>query len=821
MRVINHIYQIYTKKSVRIHTFVGKMQKIVLESVGFARSIIPTNVRILRICGHSSLHPLYKCVNPNGLVNIKHLCFLIFNSFIFNLNAQTLQRLNIDFTTSNGILKMPLAGGLNAPQFSPVDLNGDGKQDIFIFDRSGNVRLTFLNNGRGYDYAPQYINNFPELNDWALLRDFNGDGIADIFTYNDGVVSGIRVFKGKMVNGQIGFDRMNFASNGNILSYPINATKTNLYVNSVDIPSIDDIDGDGDLDILAFEVGGGHVYWYKNFSKERNFQRDSLIFELNDRCWGHFYDNGFQAAVKLGSKDTCASSLKGGDGVEVVARHPGATLTSYDRDNDGDKDLLIGSISYENMSDLTNSGTPTQAWISAQDNRFPSNTEGVNLPSFPAAYFLDADNDGKKDVLVSPSSNNFVENLAVSWLYKNTGTNQNPSFILQQKDFLVRDMLDLGAGANPAFIDYDADGLTDLVVGNYSYFKPFNGRDARLFLFKNIGTATQPKFQLIDDNWLNFKALSNIDFVNFSPTFGDMDSDGDLDMLVGEDTGTLFYVENKGGAARPLSMGTPQAIWKNIQAGTSCKPQIVDLNRDGLPDIVTGTRTGILRYFQNIGTRTQPDFSTTATNNFLGKVNVIDLGFATGFAAPQFIDFNGKYRLFVGAENGRISVYDNIEDSLRGTFHLVNPDYGKIRDGWRSTPIVKNINGDAQLEMFIGNFRGGLTAYKTTFNVDGTTGLQNAEYQDFVKFYPNPATDFIYLEIDKNALFSRNFNNNCEIKIVNVMGQIVKKFQGNTRLPVVTAMEQYKLDIVDLTKGIYFIEIKIGNLKQIIRFLKM
>jgi Secretion system C-terminal sorting domain/FG-GAP-like repeat len=741
-------------------------------------------------------------LKPHRFVSTLFLAFLTLKT----TNAQTLQRLNIDVIANNTTLKMPFVGGLNCPQYSPVDLNNDGKQDLFIFDRSGNARLTFLNTGTGYTYAPQYTSNFPELNDWALLRDYNGDGIADIFTYNDGGVSGIRVFKGKMVNGQIAFDRLNFGTNGNVLNFPLsNGSRTNLYTNSVDIPAIDDIDGDGDLDILAFEVGGGRASYYKNTSKERNYGLDTLIFQSEDNCWGRFYDSGFQPSVKLGTKTDCATNLKGEGGVTAGLRHPGASLTTFDRDNDGDKDLLIGSISYENISELTNGGTPAQAWMSAQNNNFPTNTEEANIPSFPAAYFLDADNDGKKDVLISPSSGNFIENYSVSWFYKNTGTAQIPSFTLQQKDFLVRDMLDFGAGANPSFIDYDADGLTDMVVGNYSYFKPFETRDARLFLFKNIGTAAQPKFQLIDDNWLNFKALCSIDVVNFSPTFGDLDDDGDLDMLVGEDSGTLFFVENKAGAGKPLSMGTPQAVWKNIQAGTSCKPQIIDLNRDGLMDIVTGTRSGTLRYYQNIGSRRQPNFNADPTIAFLGKINVADLGFATGFAAPCFVDFKGKYHLFIGTENGKIQLFNNIDNNLNGSFTLLDADYGKIRDGSRTTPIVKNINADASLEMIVGNYRGGLTTFRTNLNAEGTSALQSAENQDFVRLSPNPANDFIQLDMDE-------VQGETTVKIVNTMGQIVKNFK--------TPTPPHYLDIKELHSGIYFIEIKAEGKKQVLKFFK-
>lgn len=743
-------------------------------------------------------------VHFNTRLIIKSVIVLIYS---FKTTAQTLPRLPLEFQSAAGVTyKMPLVGGLNCPQFSQVDLNNDGKQDIFVFDRIGDVRMTFINNNGNFDYTPQYVSNFPELNDWALLRDFNGDGIADIFTFNNGAISGIRIFKGKIVNNQIAFDRMNFATNGNILNYPLNnGIKTNLYVNSVDIPAIDDIDNDGDLDILAFEVGGGHVYYYKNQSVEKGFNKDSLIYQLEDNCWGRFLDNGFQNSVKLGTADVCANNLIGD--VSIIARHPGASLSTFDRDNDGDKDLVIGSISFENLSELTNSGTTQKAWISAQDNRFPSNTEGVNLPTFPAAYFIDADGDGKKDLVASPNSSNFIENYTVSWFYKNTGTSVNPVFQLQQKDFLVKDMLDFGAGANPTFVDVDADGLQDLVVGNYSYFKPFNERDSRLFYFKNVGTASTPKYKLIDDNWLNFKALSDIDINNYSPTFGDLDGDGDLDMLVGSDDGTLIFVENSAGANRPLSMGTPQSSWKNIQAGSTCKPQLVDLNRDGLLDIVTGTRVGVLRYFQNVGTKAQPNFNTSATTVKIGNVDVGEFGTGTGFAAPCFVDFNGKYTLFVGSESGKISVYDSIDNNLTGSWRLVTNDYGKIRDGERTVPILKNINSDSKVELIIGNYRGGLTAYATTYNADGTSPIKNIDNSLIFNVFPNPVNDILNIEIKQSELVT-----NMDLTIFNTVGQVLKSVKN--------VSPQYAMNIQDLASGLYFINIKMGDKTGILKFVK-
>ncbi len=729
------------------------------------------------------------------------LCLLPF--LLRGQNAKDVRRAFYTFqknTTGNPAYENPLVGGFNCPEFSEVDLNNDGKLDLFVFDRIGYACVTYLNVNNKYVFSPEYLENFPKLNDWALLRDFNGDGIADIFTYNDGAIGGIRVFKGKMVNNKIAFDRMNFAFPGNIISYPSNGTPTNIYVNTVDIPNFDDIDGDGDLDILSFEVGGGHVYMYKNFSVERNFRRDSLVFDLYDDCWGKFLDNGFSRTIGLGNASTCAMS--------IVQRHPGASITTFDADDDGDKEALLGSISFENLNFLTNSGTRTSALMTSQNNNYPPNTEGVNLPVFPASYLLDLDFDGKKDLIVSPASTNYIENYAVNWFYKNTGTNAVPTFQIQQKDFLVRDMIDFGTGANPALVDVNADGLLDLVVGNGSLYVPQSGRDARLFLFQNVGTASAPIFRLVNDNWLNFKILSSIDNYNFSPAFGDLDGDGDMDLLVGEESGTLFFVENKAGANQPLSMATPVPVWKNLDGGGSPKPQIIDLDRDGLPDIVAGNRNGFIRFFKNIGTTSTPNFSVTPTKTKLGFVDAAQFGFPTGFAAPIFVNLGNKYVLFCGTESGKIKIYDNIDGRLNDTFRLINSDYGLLKDGGTLTLAIGNVaTNDNKLELFIGNQRGGLTAYQMSYNVDGTTPTQDIDSQSFATVFPNPTSGQFTIQCQEDWI-----NGTKQIHLFNSIGQCVKTANFTT--------PQYQADLSDLPNGIYFLQIQGGSKQQLLKVIK-
>src|ERR1041384_4874770 len=157
-------------------------------------------------------------------------------------------------------LAMPWSGGLNSAQINTIDFDGDGKEDIVVYDRAAARIMPFRSIGNKYEYAPDYAVVFPEsVNAWMLLRDFNCDGKKDLFTSDP---FGIVVFVNTTKPGQQlswrpfnpGYPLLTKGFNGDI----------NLKINDVDIPSIDDVDNDGDLDILAMRfVGIGTVEWHK------------------------------------------------------------------------------------------------------------------------------------------------------------------------------------------------------------------------------------------------------------------------------------------------------------------------------------------------------------------------------------------------------------------------------------------------------------------------------------------------------------------------------------------------------------------------------
>lgn len=669
------------------------------------------------------------------------------------------QQISFPVTVNGQTLKFPFAGGLNSPQFSPADLNQDGVLDLVVFDRVGDVVLTFLhtntNGADGYVYAPEYAANFPYLLNYMLMRDYNGDGAADIFASSTDIATQeIQVFRGYFENNMLKFKQFYFTypgctfCNPKLVYYPdeVPGVYNNLAVQRVDLPDFNDIDGDGDLDILTFEATvGGYLYWFKNESIEKGFGKDSLKFALVDRCWGDFFEGGLVRCKNNLSVETdiCASFVKAPNDT----RHPGSTVTSYDHDGDGDRELILGDVSFSCLNWQLNSGTPQDAWMTVQDTAFPSYDISADIANFPAAFYFDVDHDGHNDIVAAPNNKSISEDIRSAWYYRNIAT-QGHEFRLAGKAFLIDDMIDVGTIAHPAFADVNGDGLLDLIVGNYGFYAQANPTNSRLVLFLNNGTAQLPSFVRTDTDWLTMSQFSAMDY-EFSPAFGDLDSDGDLDLLVGSATGIFYYYKNNAGPGQPMNLTLSNIPGlATLDIGIASAPFLYDLDNDGLLDIIAGERQGNINFIKNTGTPTSPQFADQPTISNLGGINTTAPNDFIGFSAPVIVlpPKSTTPLLITGAQNGSLKAFSGISASS-SAFTVVSDDLGQLKPGNRSHPAFADLDSDGILEMALGNSRGGLQLFRL-LPASAANDPYPSKNTIILKIMPNPGSDHIVLSAE-------------------------------------------------------------------------
>ena len=307
----------------------------------------------------------------------------------------------------------------------------------------------------------------------------------------------------------------------------------------------------------------------------------------------------------------------------------------------------------------------------------------------------DIDGDGDVDLLMRYYSELTEENEFV--FVENIGTSTAPVFVLRTGSANPFDGFDPFGGF--ALVDLEGDGALGLVVadhdddGTLKYFSspgpstepelvlragdanPFNGMldvgdvtalaldgDGGLAFaltskhggsyYKNKGTSTAPELEVQTGN------ANPIDGIDGSSALGDLDGDGDVDLVTCTSDGSLIYSENTGTTTEPVFVqktGTANPF-DGINVGSDSVPALGDLDGDGTLrpcpsidkrrphvflslagdlDLVVGVEDGELNYIENTGTSTAPAFVLRE-----GDDNPFE-GIGVGSEPPQLVDIDG------------------------------------------------------------------------------------------------------------------------------------------------------------------------------------
>lgn len=741
--------------------------------------------------------------------------------------------------TLNDTLLNPFAGGLNTPQFSNIDWNGDGKQDLLVFDRESQRPIAFVYdvNKATFVHAPQFEGSFGNyFSGWALLRDYNFDGKPDLFTASSAFnkvtkfpytnEERMQLFvnrttpQGKTQFNQYSnllFDTGMYVAAFNQQLWPSEITSV-----SKSIPAIDDMDGDGDDDILTNEGISPVFNYYENVKRNKQnvpFSNDTAIYIQRDKCWGFVSYNYNSHTFNLNFSRSLSSDCDYNFWGKRAAKHADQTMLMIDLNGDGIKDIIYGDYEYKSLIALINGRLQNSLRIDSivvQDTLFLStNNLRRNFMEYPASYYVDIDADGKKEFVVSTNKDLASKTVNNIWIFDANRVNSNLQFTERTgNDFLYKDMLDLGMRSAPVFVDIDADGDQDLVVATSGNLEQTGNNKDRLYWYRNDGTNGKPVFRLIDTNYADISGLSGQGFFSAHPTFGDLNGDGKLDILIGEANGNIAYLQNTS-TSTTTSYSLVDRNAFGILNGTFATPQLVDLDKDGLLDIVCGQAKGYVQFYKNTGSLSTPIFSATPTIDTLGGISARELfpvlGFSNqqepyGFSAPHVADLDrdGDYDMVLGTNSGRVLVYKNVyanKDSLAKLVDSNYVDYSKDdakpyvkRFGRRTTVAVASLTNDTLPDLMVGNIAGGLVFLGSYVPViDGINEVYTNN--NAISLYPNPAQNEVHIK------FNQAVNSNAQYAIFDVMGKKIMegefdKFQTNTS--ITTSL---------LSNGLYFVQL--------------
>ena len=703
-------------------------------------------------------------------------------------------------------IQNPWTGGINAAELSVFDADYDGEaDDLFIFDKAGDRILIFTGemdgNERIYTFRPELARNFPDLKSWALLRDFDCDGNDDIFTYGVGSFAVYRNTGNSADGISFEFHTEAVLSEYNFTS---NIFTTNIYVSSQDIPAIFDFEGDGDLDILTFSVNGTMVELHLNYSVENTGNCGLDEFKLKNRCYGRFVEgsesNGINQDPEVVSS-TCTfnvvnpkSNKQGGN--PKGSRHIGSTILAFDANQDVVPEIILGDVTYTNMTYLENNDRPEPlvdsiGFITAD---FPANLggEAVNIDNFPAGFYEDINGDGIRDLIVGVNNPSSSANKESVWYYKNNGEDDLPDFELIQHDFLQDQTIDYGEGSAPALFDYNGDGLMDLVIGSRGIYLGLGNYKPALALYQNTGTASSPEFTVVDEDWLSVSTLDLGQYPN--PTFGDIDGDGDFDMLLGSANGEVYLFTNSAGAGNTVNLnltGNIMAEGETLDAGQNSAPQLFDLNQNGKLDLIVGERNGNLNYYENNGSITEYSFSLITDT--LGGLTSIEPNYFIGNSAPDFYRFDGETYLALGGEAGKIHLYTGIDNNLSGDFELISLTAFNIDAGKTSSPFISDINNDNLPDILCGGIGGGVNLFLGDYLV----GLNETDTKKaLLKIYPNPAQNSIRVDFPDSETGTFNYT------LYSISGKSVLK----------GATSDNTIDISGISRGMFILEVNRSGL---------
>ena len=384
------------------------------------------------------------------------------------------------------VLQNGFSLGINSVQIQTLDLTGDGKEEWVVWDINSRQLQVFEKKGEQFLVRPELSYFFPsDVSGFLVLADFDRDGKKDLFT---STALGVKAYRNTSSGSQISWT---LAQNFLRLE-----GANNIPANNLDTPLLQDLDGDGDLDLLLFNFAvGDYLEYYRNTSIERKGSSDIAGFAFPVRHWGNFEFCGcgqisFGLTCDGRSLATATSPLD-----QARVQHAGGHSLLYrDFTGDGIPDLLMGREECSTLYFLPNIGTSSNPKFTSFSKELPGFGSLPEFPRFQVGQFLE------ESLLVSLNTNEtaaaFGVDFAQSIVRLEKGTGKTLPILQDQ-------VLDLGENTRPFFNGTSFSGEL-LVTANGKKGTKVLGQAYRMQY-----TGTQ--LELVEDDYLGLSGLNLLD----------------------------------------------------------------------------------------------------------------------------------------------------------------------------------------------------------------------------------------------------------------------------------------------------------------------
>lgn len=665
-------------------------------------------------------------------------------------------------------IEMAFAVGINAAQFQQMDTNGDGKEELIVWDINSRRILVFQTNGDDFQYLPEMAHYFPnDVSGFLVLADFNGNGKKDLFTSSP---FGIRAYR-NITQAGAKYPSWELAQNFLRLD-----NGSNLQANNLDIPLIMDIDGDGDLDIATFNFASGdYLEFYLNTSVERKGFADIDGFAFPQPRWGNFE---FCNCDSFSFGITCSGFpigrlLDENDENKRIMHAGGHSVLYADFNDDGVFDLLMGQDECNILYYLPNKGTNAQPLFDEYSTEIPSIGPLPEFPVFHASYLWE------KGLIISSNSSAVAGVFNADYSENVFQLSFDEQFPIEAKPFLQSQIFDLGENSRPFFRGFKESGELILTSNRL--------RDGKINGLAHRIEVSQNGWNLVEEDYLGLSELKllNLQYFEFLTS-----ANQNTYWMAGVDTANLDLRHRAFFDTDPFFSNPKQVIFPST--GSRPLDHLELFSYENKDYLLLARQTGELVLL---------GFNIQA-NEHLNLLERNFLGFSDNPATRNLnvhVIPGSKPSLYAIDQRG-ILVYipDFMNQNQRETIQvgLIDSETQNTRLGRNTwiTSVPKPFSENPDL--LLGNTAGGLEYLR--FVGEGESPVES---EFLVKIYPNP----------NHGQFKVLSSQNSDLRILSSLGQIMV---DQIRL---SANRELEIQATFLSPGLYIVQLTTAEGKRINR----